>query len=123
MKRILIIEDQEDLRRLLARMLTLEGFETITAENGMTGIALTRERQPDLVFCDLRMPDLDGYEVLSALRADHMTANIPLIFVTASANQSARQLGLERGAAAYLTKPFKRDEILEVLRRCLPDPE
>ncbi|MBC7945031.1 MAG: response regulator [Burkholderiales bacterium] len=123
MKRILIIEDQEDLRRLLARMLTLEGFETITAENGMTGIALTRERQPDLVFCDLRMPDLDGYEVLSALRADQVTANIPLIFVTASANQSARQLGLERGAAAYLTKPFKRDEILEVLRRCLPDPE
>lgn len=122
MKRILIIEDQEDLRRLFARMLTLEGYDIVTAEKGTVGIDLARQRQPDLVFCDLRMPELDGYGVLAALRAEPGTANIPLIFVTASADQSARDLGLERGAAAYLTKPFNREEILEVLQRCLPDP-
>lgn len=120
MKRILIIEDQEDLRRLLARMLTLEGFQVATAENGAAGVALARENKPDLIFCDLLMPELDGYGVLSALGDDPQTTGIPLVFVTASADRSARELGLARGAAGYLTKPFRRDEILDTVRRCMP---
>lgn len=118
MKRVLVIEDEASLRKVLSRMLSLEGFEVLTAENGARGIALARECFPDLIFCDLKMPDLDGYAVLSALRGDPQTTKIPVVFVTASASQPEQQLGLERGAAAYLTKPFQREEILEAIQRC-----
>lgn len=117
MKRILVIEDQHALRALLSRMLTLEGYEVATAENGAAGVAAARRNPPDLIFCDLKMPELDGYGVLSAIRADSDTANIPVVFVTASAGQAERQSGLERGAAAYLTKPFKRKDILDTIKR------
>lgn len=118
-QRILVIEDQEDLRKLLARMLTLEGFEVLTAANGAAGIALARQQHPDLIFCDLLMPELDGFGVLSAIRGDTRTASIPVVFVTASAGPAERQQGVERGVAAYLTKPFERDEILQTIRRCI----
>lgn len=119
MKRILVIEDQEDLRKLLSRLLTLEGFEVVTADSGARGIATARAQHPDLIFCDLLMPEVDGYGVLSALRGDPGTASIPFVFVTASAERSERRTGLDRGAAAYLTKPFKRDEILQTIARFL----
>jgi CheY-like chemotaxis protein len=118
MKRILVIEDQYELRQLLSRMLRLEGYEVATAENGSAGVANALHNPPDVIFCDLKMPELDGYGVLSALRADSRTAKVPVVFVTASAGQVERDSGLQRGAAAYLTKPFKREEILETITRC-----
>lgn len=118
MKRILVIEDEASLRKILSRMLSLEGFEVLAAENGARGIALARERVPDLIFCDLKMPELDGYGVLSVIRGDPKTAGIPLVFVTASAGKPEQQLGLDRGAAAYLTKPFNRADILDAIHRC-----
>jgi two-component system sensor histidine kinase/response regulator len=118
MKRILVIEDQQALRQLLSRMLTLEGFEVVTANNGSNGIAAAKQKLPDLIFCDLKMPELDGYGVLCAIRADERTAHIPVVFVTASAGQAERESGLKRGAAAYLTKPFRREDILETIKRC-----
>ncbi|MGH8719919.1 MAG: response regulator [Burkholderiales bacterium] len=118
MKRILVIEDETSLRKILSRMLSLEGFEVLAAETGARGIALARERVPNLIFCDLKMPELDGYGVLSAIRGDPKTAGIPLVFVTASADKPEQQLGLDRGAAAYLTKPFNREDILDAIHRC-----
>lgn len=119
MKRILVIEDQEDLRKLLSRLLILEGFDVLTADSGARGLATARTQHPDLIFCDLLMPELDGYGVLSALRGDPRTVSIPFVFVTASADRAERRTGLDRGAAAYLTKPFKRDEILQTIARFL----
>ncbi|MGH8726870.1 MAG: response regulator [Burkholderiales bacterium] len=119
MKRILVIEDEAGLRATLSRMLDLEGFEVLTAENGARGVALAKQHLPDLVFCDLKMPELDGYGVLCAIRAEPSTAAIPLVFVTASADKPERQQGLASGAAAYLTKPFSRGEILEAIRGAL----
>jgi CheY-like chemotaxis protein len=117
-KRILVIEDQHALRALLSRMLTLEGYEVATAQNGVAGVALARKNPPDLIFCDLKMPELDGYGVLSALRGDPHTAAIPVVFVSASAGQAERESGLNCGAAAYLTKPFRREDILDTIKRC-----
>jgi CheY-like chemotaxis protein len=115
----LVIEDEANLRKILSRMLALEGFDVMTAETGAQGVSLARQHLPDLIFCDLKMPELDGYGVLSAIRDDQKTTAIPVVFVTASADKAARQLGMQRGAAAYMTKPFKRNEILDTVRSCM----
>jgi two-component system, sensor histidine kinase and response regulator len=112
MKKVLIIEDEESLRNNVAEILALEGFEALTAANGRIGLALAQENLPDLVVCDVMMPEMDGFEVLSALRENQATRLIPFILLTAMAERENIRKGMELGADDYIIKPFGVKELL-----------
>jgi DNA-binding response OmpR family regulator len=112
MKTILAIEDETTIRENVLEMLTSEGFEVIEAHNGEMGITLARDKIPDLVICDIMMPGIDGYQVLTHLRKHPETALIPFIFLTAKASPVHLRQGMDLGADDYLTKPFTRGELL-----------
>jgi DNA-binding response OmpR family regulator len=119
MHRILIIEDEQAVRKQMAQIFRFEGFETLEAENGLLGAATALSSPPDLIICDIMMPGLDGFGVLQAMRDDPRTAMIPFIFLTALvANQDLRQ-GMEAGADDYITKPFKPAALISSVRRRL----
>jgi CheY-like chemotaxis protein len=120
MPKILLIEDEAPIRQTLSRFFRLEGLDVVTAENGASGLALAREHLPDIIICDLLMPELDGYQVLSSLRSDERTAKIPFILLTASAAPEEQQAGLEKGATAFLSKPFRLDDVRAAIVRHLP---
>ncbi len=88
MKKILVIEDEPEMRRNLQTILTLEKFHVVSADNGRAGVELARKEKPDLIVCDVMMPELDGHGVLQALREDQRTEKIPLIFLTAKGEKS-----------------------------------
>ncbi|AFZ55841.1 response regulator [Anabaena cylindrica FACHB-243] len=115
MKKILIIEDEPQIRNNIKEILELSDFETLVAENGLQGLQLAQEKHPDLILCDLMMPELDGYGVLTQLRQNMTTAIIPLIFLTAKSDRSDVRRGMEMGADDYLTKPFQPDELLQAI--------
>jgi DNA-binding response OmpR family regulator len=119
MATVLVIEDEAPIRANLERFLKAEGYGVLTASDGTGGIAAAREQRPDIIICDILMPQVDGYGVLAELRADTGTAQIPLIFLTASADKEERQRGLASGATDYVTKPFKLAELLAVIRKHL----
>jgi DNA-binding NarL/FixJ family response regulator len=112
MKKILIIEDQAPMRRNIALMLEMEGFEVFTAENGRHGVEKALATPPDLILCDVMMPELDGYGVVQALRAERATATTPFIFLTAKSDKSDVRIGMNFGADDYLTKPVIREDLL-----------
>lgn len=116
MERILIIEDEPEMRRNLATILRLEGFEPVVAEHGRAGVDLARRQRPDLVVCDVMMPELDGYGVLEALRADPATARTPFIFLTARGERPDVRAGMNLGADDYLTKPVVKADLLAAIR-------
>ncbi len=113
--KILVIEDEKDVRLNIVEILASGGFDSLNADNGLTGVQLAKERSPDLIICDVKMPDFDGYNVLEALRQDPKTAMIPFIFLTAKADKADVRLGMNLGADDYLTKPFRRVELLETI--------
>jgi two-component system sensor histidine kinase/response regulator len=113
--KILVIEDEKDVRLNILEILASGGFDSLNADNGMTGIQLAKERSPDLILCDIKMPDFDGYNVLEELRQDPKTAMIPFIFLTAKADKADMRQGMNLGADDYLTKPFRRVELLETI--------
>jgi DNA-binding response OmpR family regulator len=117
--KILLIENDSSILANYARVLTLEGFEVLTAINGLDGLRLARTREPDLILCDLRMPEMDGDAVLAALRADPRTVRMPFIFMTASADHSERAARLAQGANDYLVKPIEFKVLLEAIARQL----
>ena len=123
MPKVLLIEDEAPIRATLTRFLRLEGLDVLTAEDGAKGVALARAEMPDLIICDLLMPELDGYQVLSSLRDDSRTATIPFVLLTASAAPEEHQLGIERGAAAFLTKPFHLDDVRAAIARYIALPD
>jgi YesN/AraC family two-component response regulator len=112
MPKILLIEDDRFNRNLFQECLETEGFNTISAKDGLSGIEQAKECLPDLILCDIVIPALNGYEVLSQLRKDPKTALIPFIFLTARAAKSERRQGMELGADDYLIKPLTVDELL-----------
>ncbi len=112
MKKILVIEDEDNIRENLQEMLTAEYFEVIAAENGCIGVQLAQEEVPDLIICDIMMPDLDGYGVLKQLRQNQSTQTVPFIFLTAKAAKVDQRQGMELGADDFLSKPFTRNELL-----------
>jgi DNA-binding NarL/FixJ family response regulator len=116
MSKILIIEDQPQMRRNLAFILEMEKFQVFTAENGRQGLELLRKHTPDLVICDVMMPELDGYAVLQALRAEVATATLPFLFLTAKGDKPDVRLGMNLGADDYLTKPVGREDLLAAVR-------
>ncbi|MEW6495928.1 MAG: EAL domain-containing protein [Cyanobacteriota bacterium] len=112
MKKILVIEDEEFVRENILELLDAEGFEVIGAENGSVGVDAAKLMVPDLILCDVMMPKLDGFGVLTELRQDAKMAAIPFIFLTAKAAKSDFRQGMELGADDYITKPFTRAELL-----------
>lgn len=120
MGKILIIEDETGIRQNLRRVLRLEGHEVFEAENGRRGVEVAIASAPDLVICDLMMPELDGFAVLRELRAHPVTARTVFCFLTASAEKDTRHKGLASGADEYITKPFELADLLALLRRRLP---
>ncbi|MEH2414258.1 EAL domain-containing response regulator [Nostoc sp.] len=115
MPKILIIEDEEAVRENILDLLEAENFETLAAANGRIGVDLAISEIPDLILCDLMMPEIDGYGVLTALRQDPSTATIPFIFLTAKSGKSDFRQGMDMGADDYITKPFTRAELLSAI--------
>ncbi len=114
-KTILIIDDNEDIRENTAELLSLGGYRTLTAENGKKGVEAALAEKPDLIVCDIMMPELDGYGVLHLLRKNPDTEDIPLIFLTAKAERSDLRKGMEMGADDYVTKPFEELELMSAI--------
>jgi len=114
-KKILVIEDDNVTRNLYLMGLEAKGFDTIGADNGLAGIQQAQEHIPDLVICDITMPDMDGYSVLTTLRQDPVTAIIPFIFLTGSSTKADVRKAMELGADDYLTKPSTLDELLRAI--------
>ena len=112
---ILVIEDNEQVRENIEDILFLENFKVLTAENGQSGLYLAKAVVPDLILCDIMMPELDGYGVLAQLRAEPSTATIPLIFLTAKADRLYVRQGMELGADDYITKPFTHQELIAAI--------
>ncbi len=112
MAKVLVIEDEEILRESILNILKTNGFSAIEARDGRSGLHLAKKVVPDLILCDVRMPEVDGYEVLRALRQDPLTATIPLVFLTAESRQDVISRGQELGANGYLTKPFTTAQLL-----------
>ena len=119
MSRILVIEDEDASRANLRRFLRLEGYEVFEAADGRAGVEAARAQRPDLIICDLMMPELDGFAVLKEVRADPATRRVAFCFLTASAERDTRRAGLAQGADAYVTKPFELGEMREVIARLL----
>ncbi len=115
MTKILVIEDEHSLRKDIMEMLGFEGYTLVGAENGLVGIREARKYLPDLIICDIMMPELDGYDVLDELRRDPQTAAIPFIFLTARTDKIDRRHGMEHGADDYLTKPFSVADLLKTI--------
>ncbi|WP_345954430.1 response regulator [Mucilaginibacter sp. PAMB04168] len=115
MKTILIIEDNNDIRESTAEILELSGYKVLQAENGKAGVDIALQHAPDLILCDIMMPELDGYGVLYMLSKNPATYAIPFIFLTAKAERVDFRKGMEMGADDYLTKPFDDIELLSAI--------
>ena len=115
MNSILVIDDNADIRENTAEILELAGYKTFTAENGKQGVEIAIREMPDVIVCDIMMPELDGYGVLHMLRKNIETQNIPFIFLTAKTERSDFRKGMEMGADDYLTKPFDDIELLNAI--------
>src|SRR6201985_1431001 len=116
MKKILVIEDEPEMRRNITSLLRFCDYEPIAAENGRQGVEVARQEKPDLILCDVMMPELDGYGVIAALRADPETAAIPFIFLTAKGEKPDIRAGMNLGADDYLTKPVAKHDLLQAIR-------
>ena len=116
MTRILVIEDQPQMRTNLTLMLELNGYEVVAAENGEAGLQALQRIKPDLILCDVMMPQLDGYGVLEALREDDETAGIPFIFLTAKGDKREQRNGMRLGADDYLSKPVTEADLLDSVK-------
>ena len=115
MNPILVIEDEAKIRANIQEILELADFQAIAAPNGREGLELAKKHLPDLIICDVMMPEMDGFGVLECLREEPETALIPLIFLTAKVEKSDMRQGMKLGADDYLTKPFTADELLEAV--------
>ena len=114
MIKILLIDDEKQLRSNVSEMLTLEGYEVITANDGLEGLAKAINEYPDLILCDLMMPRIDGYSVLNELRKTNLSET-PFIFLSAKSDRADVRKGMDLGAEDYLIKPFSRLELLQSL--------
>ena len=116
MLKILVIENEADIRNIITEILLAENFSVVPAEDGQIGLQLVQKEIPDLIICDINMPNINGYSVLNQLRQNPSTIAIPFIFLTASTAKTDRRMGMELGADDYLTKPFTKDELLAAIK-------
>jgi len=115
MKTILIIEDDTALRENTAELLELENYKVLMAPNGRIGIEIAKTNKPDIIICDIMMPEVDGYGVLEAISMDSSTQHIPFIFLSAKTEHKEIRKGMDLGADDYLTKPFEEEELLSAI--------
>jgi len=118
-KSILVIEDEAPIRDNLRRFLALEGYTVATEPNGALGLKRALAELPDLILCDVMMPEMNGFEVLAQLRQSGSLAQVPFIFLTASADRDSIAKGVALGAADYVTKPFDLTQLAALVRRRL----
>lgn len=116
-KRILVADDDPVILRLIQVNLELEGYQVLTANNGEEAVATATSETPDLVILDIMMPRMDGYQTCERLKADDTTKGIPVVFLSAKAQQADIEKGKSYGVEEYLTKPFDPTELLEVVER------
>ncbi len=113
---VLIIDDAVHIRRLAARMLERVGYQTLQASDGLQGLKYLREKKPDIVTCDISMPNMDGHEFLASAKADKETSNIPIVIITAIGQEGEAEKATKMGADAYLTKPFSSSNLIETIQ-------
>ena len=124
--KILVIDDEEDIRELVGLNLRREGYEVVSCETGEEGLDLARSRKPDLILLDLMLPGIDGLEVCRKLKTDPLVASIPVVMLTAKSEEIDVVTGLELGADDYVTKPFSGKVLIARVRallRRLDEPE
>lgn len=113
--KVLVIDDEKGLSDVLAIRLNAAGFVACTANDGASGLAAARAEPPDAILLDMRMPDMDGFQVHAALRRDPVLARVPVIFLSANVQDSARHSAIANGAFAYLTKPYDAREVVSTV--------
>ena len=118
-KRILIVDDEEDLRKMLKFRLEAVGYDVTEAMDGQDGLDKARSTKPDLVILDLMLPKIDGYKVCRMLKFDKRYKHIPIIMFTARAQKKDEDMGKEMGADAYITKPFEPEVLLAKIKELL----
>jgi DNA-binding response OmpR family regulator len=122
-KRILVIDDEPDFVKLLQARLQIEGYDVLTAEDGIKGIQLARRDKPDLIILDIMMPGMDGHMVCDMLKKSTITWSIPVIYLTARTGEADELLALEKGAKYYLTKPYNPEMLQEMVRSAIMETE
>src|SRR5688572_23548697 len=115
MKKILLIEDHPQMRENLQLMLEMEGYAVVAAGDGRRGVEAARRELPDVILCDVMMPELDGFGVLRELRVDAATATIPFLFLTAKGEKVDQRTGMNLGADDYLVKPVGKQDVLAAI--------
>lgn len=118
-KKILIVEDEPEFRMGLRMRLEASGYEVIEAEDGSAGLNMARDQKPDLILLDVMLPKMQGYQVARLLKFDTRYGSIPIIMLTARSQQSDKETGMSVGADAYIVKPFKANELLEMIGKLL----
>lgn len=119
MTKILVIDRDENSLLLISDFLTLNNFQVLTADNDRLGLQLAREQQPNLIICDLDLPEQDGYEILRQLRSESTTASIPIWFLSFETNMATRRRALQQGANDYFVKPVNLNELLWAINNLL----
>ncbi|NLY39989.1 MAG: response regulator [Firmicutes bacterium] len=118
-KKVLLVEDEQNIILGVRTCLDAAGYEVAVVENGEDALNFIAKEKPDLILLDLLLPKVDGFEVLKALRGDAATRDIPVVVLTARVEEEDRQRALEAGANAYMTKPFRPQELWDVLKEYL----
>ncbi|HCW09299.1 MAG TPA: hypothetical protein DGG95_18240 [Cytophagales bacterium] len=119
MTNILLIEDNPEIRENITEILELASYNVIAAVNGKEGVALMKHHQPDLILCDVWMPEMNGHEVFNFIKLNPATAKTPFVFVTASAEKKEMDEAIARGADGYICKPFDTSDLLNIIESCL----
>ena len=116
-KRILIVDDEPDILRVVIFRLKKSGYEVISAENGVSGLEMARKELPDFILLDIRLPGMDGFEVCRKLKDDPSTANIPVVFLSASSAEDLSLKAKEYNAEGFMRKPFEPDELIKTVNQ------
>jgi CheY-like chemotaxis protein len=117
MKTVLLIEDNNDIRENTCELLELEGYNVIVADNGVSGLTLAKAHHPDIILCDIMMPEANGYQVLNGLKNDPLIAATPFVFISSSVERKEVEAALGLGANGYIRKPFDAEELFETINR------
>lgn len=117
--RILLIDDNRTVFRLLEAIVRIKGYQLLYAENGQQGIVMARQEKPDLILLDVMMPDIDGFKVCQYLKDNNDTKDIPILFLTARGAEGDLEAGRRAGADGFMTKPFQTVEVLGQIKRLL----
>lgn len=118
---ILLLEDSAPIRENTSELLELSNYEVMTARDGKEGLEMIRDRKPDLILCDIMMPQMDGYEFLKIVKQDYQLTSIPFIFFSAYSEKKDIEKGLQMGATDFIVKPIDGDDLINIIHKHLPE--